>query len=717
MGFFSKSRGAGEPSDDLDLANAVRQSQMVVCFDPQGIVQEANAPFLNMMGYALADVVGKPHAMFMGREDAASADYKAFWSNLRSGRPYVGVVRRVRSDGSDVWLKASYMPVMDGNGAVRRILKNATDATERVVKGAEQTSMIDAINRSNAVIEFDLTGKILGANANFLAATGYDLNEIVGRHHSMFVEPSYAASVEYGRFWTRLAAGEFISGEFLRRGKGGREVWLSASYNAVFDARQRPVKVVKFAMDITEKQTAAVDAAGQLAALGRSQAVIEFDMAGKVLGANENFLKVVGYELAEIAGRTHDMFVPAHERESAGHREAWAALREGRFQSGEYLLIGKGGREVWIQATYNPILGTDGRPVKVVTFATDITPRRRAVTAFQQAMSRLSEGDLTHTLDSPFADEFEALRTDYNMACARLSEVVGDMISASGNVNSGASEIAQASDDLSRRTETQAATLEETAAALDELTTSVKSAAGSAGAADEAVKEAGRRAEESGSIMRQATEAMGEIEKSSSHISQIIGVIDDIAFQTNLLALNAGVEAARAGDAGRGFAVVASEVRSLAQRSADAAKEIKTLISNSTGHVSRGVGLVGQAGSALGEIVRSVNQVAGLVSTIASSAVEQANGLSEISTGVNQLDQVTQQNAAMVEQATAAAHSLRQEAQSLSRAVAAFRIAGGKAAAAPSRGAAPSGRARPAPPTAATRAQPQARASGDWQDF
>jgi methyl-accepting chemotaxis protein len=286
----------------------------------------------------------------------------------------------------------------------------------------------------------------------------------------------------------------------------------------------------------------------------------------------------------------------------------------------------------------------------------------------------MSNGDLTYRIETEFAPKAAQLKSDFNAAIAQLQQAMGVVLGNVAGIRSGAAEISQAADDLSRRTEQQAASLEETAAALDEITATVnKTAAGARQAAD-VVDAAKGDAETSGVIVRDAVEAMQAIESSSSQISQIIGVIDEIAFQTNLLALNAGVEAARAGEAGRGFAVVASEVRALAQRSAEAAKEIKTLISTSTSQVGTGVTLVGQTGEALQRIVDRVAEIDGLVSEIAASAQEQAIGLAQVNTAVNQMDQVTQQNAAMVEQSTAASHALDQEAQSLQASAARFKV-------------------------------------------
>ena len=302
------------------------------------------------------------------------------------------------------------------------------------------------------------------------------------------------------------------------------------------------------------------------------------------------------------------------------------------------------------------------------------------VTSLAEGLDKLASGDLTFRVSAEFPGEYAKLKDDFNGAMASLQETMKVIAASTDGLSTGADEIAHASDDLSRRTEQQAASLEETAAALDELTATVRRTASGARQASDVVSTTRGEATHSGQVVHQAVSAMGEIENSSKQISQIIGVIDEIAFQTNLLALNAGVEAARAGEAGRGFAVVAQEVRALAQRSAEAAKEIKTLISSSTQQVSQGVNLVGQTGEALQRIVLKVGEIDALVTEIAASAAEQATGLNEVNTAVNQMDQVTQQNAAMVEQSTAATHSLKGETAELVRLMARFRTGEGRAA-------------------------------------
>lgn len=454
---------------------------------------------------------------------------------------------------------------------------------------------------------------------------------------------------------------------------------FALNVSAVFDEKRNYVGNVLQWDNVTATRLNA----GMLDALQKSQAVIEFSLDGKILNANQNFLRTLGYTLEEIRGQHHSMFVSNDHRQTAEYRAFWEKLGRGEYQADKYLRIGKGGREIWIQASYNPILDGNGKPFKVVKFASDITQienERKAaeadraaraaeqnlvVSALAQGLKDLSDGNLTTRLSTPFASHYEALRVDFNEAMVKLQEAMKAIVVNAGGIRTGAGEISQAADDLSRRTEQQAASLEETAAALDEITATVRKTAEGARQANSVVVTTRSDAEASGKVVQETVAAMAEIEKSSKQISQIIGVIDEIAFQTNLLALNAGVEAARAGDAGRGFAVVASEVRALAQRSSEAAKEIKGLISASSQHVETGVDLVGEAGKALQLIVGKVSEISGLVSEIAASAQEQSTALAEVNTAINQMDQVTQQNAAMVEESTAASHSLTQEASEL----------------------------------------------------
>jgi methyl-accepting chemotaxis protein len=518
--------------------------------------------------------------------------------------------------------------------------------------GSDASAVLAAINKAQAAIEFDLNGRILTANSNFCQTLGYELAETVGQHHSLFVDPVEAQSADFQQFWAKLRKGEYDRRQYRRIGKGGKEVWIEASYNPVFRGG-KPYKVIKLATDITAHKLKSAEDASKLDALSRAQAVIEFTPDGRILTANENFLAALGYTIAEIKDRHHSMFCDPAYTASQDYRNFWARLAGGEFVADEFMRIGKGGKKVHIQASYNPIFDASGQVFKVVKFATDVTARVANVDALAVSLQALAEGDLTRSIEQPFIPTLE-LRTDFNTAINRLCQTMQGVAENATGIAAGSQQVRAASDDLARRTEQQAASVEETAAALEEITTTVSDSSHRAQEAGQLVQETRANAEHSGLVVRNAIKAMSKIESSSNEISSIIGVIDEIAFQTNLLALNAGVEAARAGEAGKGFAVVAQEVRELAQRSAKAAKEIKELITASNAHVKQGVNLVGETGTALERIVLQVQQVNSNVGAIVENSKEQALGLKEIKTAVNAMDQRTQQNAAMVEESTAA---------------------------------------------------------------
>jgi methyl-accepting chemotaxis protein len=544
--------------------------------------------------------------------------------------------------------------------------------------GSDAKAVLEAMSKSQAIIEFKLDGTIITANENFCRALGYQVSEIVGQHHRIFVDPAEVSSADYREFWAKLGRGEFDRRQYKRITKDGGEVWIEASYNPVFRGG-KPYKVVKFATDITAQKLKAAEDSGKIEAISRVQAVIEFTPKGDVLTANENFLSTLGYQLSEIQGKHHALFCEPAYTNSEEYRRFWAKLASGEFVADEFLRIGKGGKRVHIQASYNPIFDMNGKVFKVVKFATDVTTRVSNVDQLAGALNALSDGDLTQMLNAPFLPTLEKLRLDFNGASTKLRGTLQTISQNAGAIAAASQQIQSASNDLSKRTEQQAASVEETAAALEEITTTVADSSNRAQEAGQLVRKTKENAEHSGSVVGQAVEAMGKIEKSAGEIANIIGVIDEIAFQTNLLALNAGVEAARAGDAGKGFAVVAQEVRELAQRSAKAAKEIKELINASNEHVKSGVTLVGDTGKALQQIVSQVVQVDGNVGAIVEASKEQATGLKEINTAVNTMDQGTQQNAAMVEETTAAAHSLAREAEQLFQLLGEFNIGSGAA--------------------------------------
>ncbi|WP_240230996.1 methyl-accepting chemotaxis protein [Devosia lacusdianchii] len=578
-------------------------------------------------------------------------------------------------------------------------------------KSADDRAKVEAIMRSQAVIEFKLDGTILTANENFLGALGYTLDEIAGKHHRMFVDPIDAQSAEYRQFWADLAAGKYQAAAYRRIAKGGREIWIQATYNPVFNKAGKPVKVIKFATDITAQKNQAADHEAQIAAISRVQAVIEFNLDGTVRDANDNFLATLGYRLDEIVGKHHRMFCEPGYAASAEYAQFWERLRAGEYVAAEFQRFGKGGKEIWIQASYNPILDAQGRPVKVIKFATDITERKRAegiIAHLTSSLAKMAEGDLSGRIDIEFTGQYEQLRLAFNQSLTRLFDIVTGLQKTSRSLKTATSEILSGANDLSERTTRQAATIEETSAAIEQLTGAVQQNADRAATASQKAQAVSASATEGGAVMNEANAAMAAIETSSGKISNIIGLIDDIAFQTNLLALNASVEAARAGDAGKGFAVVAVEVRRLAQSAAQASSEVKVLIEASASEVKNGSRLVGQAAEKLLTILSGAQESSGLIDSIAHANKEQSFSLSEVAVAVKQMDEMTQHNAALVEQTNAAIEQTEAQASELDGIVDVFKI-GNEGAPPIARG----GR-RPAP---ALRVAGNAALSPDWNEF
>lgn len=680
------------------VIEALHQNQALLELSLDSDILSANQNALSILGYRINEVRGQALGRY-GSEEAGGIADPAMWDRLRNGESASGKFALKTRSGSEAWFSAILNPVCDQSKAPIKIVALMTDVTEIEMVAYERSSVIAAIASQQCMIECDPQGRILRANRVFLAALGYDEGETIGRQHSIFLESAFANSPEHRLLWEKLASGEAVAATFRYVSKSGALTFLQGSYLPVRDRSNNVGRVVMLMSDITAAETtrrsleaAMRDQAAIIEAIsGGLHCMVEFDVKGNILDANQNFLDTVGYSMQEVVGQNQSLFVDKDFSRSKEYRMMWERIERGESFRGTFKRIAKGGRVLYLDLTYNPVRDESGKVVRVVKVASDVTVaeterlesiRRRegmeaeqaiVVDRLSAALSRLAEGDLGVRLSESFAQTYEDLRGNFNAALEKLEGALSAVTQASDKIRTDSTNITRAADDLLHRTENQAAALEETAASLEQLTASVKVAAASAEKASGDVEVARRKAEESERIVREAVDAMGEIEKSSDHISQIIGVIDDIAFQTSLLALNAGVEAARAGDAGRGFAVVASEVRALAQRSSDAAKEIKALISTSSQHVGHGVDLVRETGRSLEAIMESVSGITSLVGDIAHSSREQALGLTEINTAVGQLDQVTQQNAAMVEESTSASHAMRSEAESLTSLVAQFK--------------------------------------------
>ena len=654
--------------------DAIEKARAVVELDPDGTIVAVNAIFCAMSGYREDELVGRHHDLLLDPVQRDGEENRRLWSTLREGEPVGGQFRCVSKSGAELWIQANYNPSLDAKGTTFAVFLYATDVTEARLKAADFEGQRNAVSKAQAVIEFSLDGRILSANDNFCATLGYSLDEIVGQHHAMFVDAATKQSVEYRQFWEKLGRGEYDAGQYCRVAKGGRAVWIQASYNPILDMNGKPFKVVKYATDITEAKLKAADFEGQMHAIGKVQAVIEFTLDGRILTANDNFCRTLGYTIDEIRGQHHGMFVDAVTRQSAEYRLFWEKLGRGEYDAGHYRRVAKDGKEVWIQASYNPIPDMNGKPFKVVKYATELPEQVRGAGDMARLLDALAQGDLTKTIETEYQGEFRQMRDNANATVRNLSDIVMRISDATETINSAAAEIATGNADLSQRTDQQAASLEETASSMEELTSTVKQNAENARQANQLTLSACEVAVRGGEVMGQVVQTMASIHEASKKIADIISVIDGIAFQTNILALNAAVEAARAGEQGRGFAVVATEVRNLAQRSAAAAKEIKTLINDSVEKVGSGSKLVDEAGKTMGEVVTSVKRVTDIMSEISAASMEQSSGIEQVNLAISQMDQAVQQNAALVEQASNAADSLQHQAQELSESVSVFTL-------------------------------------------
>jgi len=428
--------------DAIAQASAISRSQAVIEFNVDGTVITANQNFLDALGYSLSEIQGKHHSMFVEPALRDTAAYREFWAKLNRGEYQAAEYKRIGKGGKDVWIQACYNPILDRSGKVVKVVKFATDITAAKIRAMEEAGKVAAIGRSQAVIEFNLDGTIITANQNFLNALGYSLAEIQGKHHSMFVDPATRDSAAYRDFWAKLNRGEYEAAEFKRIGKGGREVWILASYNPILDEKGKPFKVVKFATDVTEAKLSTADLSGQIAAIGKSQAVIEFNMEGTIRTANDNFLHTLGYALPEIQGKHHSMFVQPSECDGAAYREFWAALNRGEYQAAEYKRIGKGGKEVWIQASYNPILDMNGKPFKVVKYATDTT---------KQVVARMKNEHVRGMMESVAAgaEELNASVREISEAMTKSKNTASDAVGKVEAADGQAQRLSAAADSMS----------------------------------------------------------------------------------------------------------------------------------------------------------------------------------------------------------------------------------------------------------------------------
>ncbi len=578
-------------------AEMTNLTSIVSTADLKGDILSINEKFCEVSQYSRDELIGKGHNTTR-HPDMPKEVFKELWATIGRGKTFRGVVKNRKKDGTPYYVDAVIAPVLGENGKPRKYIGVRYDITELELERQNARGILAAIDSSYAFIEFSTDGTVRTANQHFLQALGYRAEEIVGQHHRLFVEPDYAKSADYAQFWQNLNAGRSQQGEFKRITKSGREIWIQAVYAPVLDEKGRVTKVIKIATDITAARVAAFNNTRQIDEINRTQAVIEFDADGTILTANPNFLGAVGYALDEIRGRHHSTFIEPAVKDSPDYRRFWQELNQGRFQTGEFKRIGKGGREVWIQATYNPVFDVTGKVCKVVKFATDITARKQAEASLKRTIGAVSEN--SETLAA---------------ASEELSATATTMSGNSEETATQSSVAAAAAEQVSKNVATVATSAEEMSASVREI---AKNAAEAARVGTAAVK-----------VANDTNATVAKLGESSTEIGKVIKVITSIAQQTNLLALNATIEAARAGEAGKGFAVVANEVKELAKQTAAATEDISAKIEAIQTDTKGAV-------SAIGEISKIISRINEIQNTIASAVEEQSATTNEIARNANE---------------------------------------------------------------------------------
>lgn len=680
----SGSSKAGNP-DYRGQIEAINRSQSVAVFSMDGMVLAANEHFCKLFGHTAEELRGQHHSFLMDANQRNQEGAGALWGKMAIGEPEPGQFRLAGKGGKEIWLQGSYSPVLGANGKPEQVLLVASDITAIVQKAMADAIELkirsDIMDVTSIVSYADTKGDIVSINEKFCEVSKYSRDELIGRPHNTTRHPDMPKEV-FKELWSTIGRGKMFRGVIKNRAKDGTPYYVDAVVAPILGENGKPKRYIGVRYDITETEVERQNMRGIFEAINASFAYIEFDITGIVIQANDVFLNLMGYRQQDVVGQPHRMFVDPAFAVAPAYLQFWADLNAGKSISEVLKRVTRQGNEVWIQAVYAPVKDETGRVTKIVKIASDVTAQVKASRLLEQAVTETKmivaaakENDLTQRIPlEGKSGDIEQLCAGVNGMIDTMAGVIANALETASTISTAVSEITSGTDDLSSRTENQASSLQETSASMEEIASTIRQNSENAQQASKLAVEARTVASGGGEIVTRAVSAMSKIEESSGKVSDIIGVIDEIAFQTNLLALNAAVEAARAGDAGRGFAVVASEVRSLAQRSSEAAKDIKTLIVQSSGQVKDGVKLVSDAGIALGEIVTSVKRVTDIVAEIASASREQAVGVEEINKAVSQMDEMTQQNSALVEENAAACRLLQEQAEDMAARMAQFKL-------------------------------------------
>ncbi len=639
--------GAAELKTRVDIMN---RTSIISEADLKGNILSCNDKLCEVSQYSREELIGRPHSVFR-HPDMPKEVFRQMWATIGRGEIFRGVVKNRKKDGSPYYVDAVIAPVLGANGKPEKYIGVRYEITESEMERQNARGLVNAIDGAYGFIEFDTKGNILAANDNLLRLLGYRLEEARGQHHRIFVDPAYASSPAYGQFWAELNAGQSKADVFRQITKDGREVWIQAVYAPVKDEMGRVTKVVKIATDITAAKVEAINNERQLSEANRNQAVIEFDAQGIVLNSNENFLRCLGYRLEEIKGQHHRMFVDPSYAGSSAYGQFWSDLRDGKFQTSEYKRLGKGGKEVWIQATYNPRFDASGKVTKVVKFATDITARKIAEQALAETVKQV-------------ANNAQSVAS----AAEELSATAQQLSSNSEETTAQSGVAAAAAEQISKNVGTVATSAEEMNASVREI---AKNASQAARVASEAVH-----------VAQVTNTTVAKLGDSSMEIGKVIKVITSIAQQTNLLALNATIEAARAGEAGKGFAVVANEVKELAKQTAAATEDISRKIEAIQGDTKSAVGAIDQISQIINQINDIQNTIASAVeeqtattNEIARNAAEAARGTDEIARNVTSVSQAARSTSEGAGNTLNAAAELARLAAELQRVVEAAKVA------------------------------------------